>query len=73
MLINQLTKLRTIPQKYFSLSEFKIHKEIGQGGFGNVYLITDKQNNKFALKHIDLLALHPLDYENIVQELKIHQ
>jgi len=68
-----LEKLRTKPQRFSKIKDLKILKEIGSGGFGNVYLVEDKIGVEYACKHIDLKALHPFDFENIVQEIKLHQ
>ncbi len=61
-----LEDLRTKPQKFSKILDLNIIKEIGQGGFGSVYLVEDKKGTKYACKHIDLKALHPYDFENIV-------
>ena len=38
--------------KDFNVSDYKIIKQIGQGAFGQIFMVEDKQKNKYALKKL---------------------
>ena len=55
--------------KDFNVSDYKIIKQIGQGAFGQIFMIEDKQKNKYALKK--LIASSEKDIKGLKQEYQI--
>ena len=51
-------------------NDYKIIKELGKGGFGTVSLI-EKDNEKYALKKINISGLSKGDINNYKNEIKI--
>ena len=45
--------LRKRTTVYTAFSEYMIDRQISQGGNGTVFLVHDKEDNKYALKAID--------------------
>ena len=51
---------------------YEIKKQLGKGGFGSVYEVINKNDNKiYAIKRISLKGPHQKDLENIKNEAKI--
>ena len=55
--------------KDFNVSDYKIIKQIGQGAFGQIFMVEDKQKNKYALKK--LIASSEKDIKGLKQEYQI--
>lgn len=55
----------------FDLKDYKIKEQIGQGGFGKVFLVEDKKGEKFVLKENNLKELSPYLKENIIFEASL--
>ena len=55
--------------KDFDVSDYKIIKQIGQGSFGQIFMVEDKQKNKYALKKI--IAISENDIKGLKQEYQI--
>ena len=53
----------------FNINDYKIIKKIGQGSFGQIYLIEDKYQNKFAMKKI--IVTSEKDIKKIEKEYQI--
>jgi serine/threonine protein kinase len=66
--------LESMNRKIFSdLTEFRIIKQIGQGGFSKVYLAEhQKSGNRFALKKLNLNKISEPDFNLLISELTIH-
>ena len=59
---------KIIPGK-FNINDYIIKKQIGQGSFGQIFLVEDKQHNQYALKKI--IAGSSSDIESIKKEYQI--
>ena len=55
--------------KDFNVAEYKIMKQIGQGSFGQIFMVEDKYKNKYALKKI--IAVSDKDIKSIKKEYQI--
>ena len=53
----------------FNVSDYKIIKQIGQGSFGQIFMIEDKYKNKYALKKI--IASSEKEIKGLKQEYQI--
>ena len=53
----------------FNINDYKIIKKIGQGSFGQIYLIEDKYQNKYAMKKI--IVTSEKDIKKIEKEYQI--
>ena len=53
----------------FNINDYKIIKKIGQGSFGQIYLVEDKYQNKFAMKKI--IVTSEKDIKKIEKEYQI--
>ena len=62
-------KIKKDMLKDFNISEYKIIKQIGQGSFGQIFMVEDKQKNKYALKK--LIASSEKDIKGLKQEYQI--
>jgi len=51
--------------------EYKIIKLLGKGGFGEVYLISDKNGDKYAVKKLFIKSLTEEEIKEIENEGKI--
>ena len=68
----QIRKSNTNVNKYFNnfnINDYTIIKKIGQGSFGQIFLIEDKYKNKFAMKKI--IAIAEKDIKKIEHEYQI--
>jgi len=55
----------------FDGKEYEVINELGEGGFGSVYSITTpKEENKYALKILDLWRMKPSDHLDFSQRFK---
>ena len=59
---------KIIPGK-FNIDDYIIKKQIGQGSFGQIFLVEDKQHNQYALKKI--IAGSSSDIDSIKKEYQI--
>ena len=59
---------KIIPGK-FNINDYIIKKQIGEGSFGQIFLVEDKKHNKYALKKI--IAGSSCDIDSIQQEYQI--
>ena len=55
--------------KDFNVADFKIIKQIGQGSFGQIFMVEDYKKNKYALKK--LIACSEKDIKGLKQEYQI--
>ena len=55
--------------KNFECEDFKIISQIGQGSFGKIYLVEDKQKRFFSMKKI--IANDDIELENFTQEYEL--
>ena len=55
--------------KDFNVADYKIIKQIGKGSFGQIFMVEDKQKNKYALKKI--IATSKNDIKGLKQEYQI--
>ena len=53
----------------FNINDYKIKRQIGEGSFGQIFLVEDKEKNQYALKKI--IADSSDDINNIKQEYQI--
>ena len=53
----------------FNINDYKIKRQIGEGSFGQIFLVEDKNKNKYALKKI--IADNSEDINNIKKEYQI--
>jgi hypothetical protein len=53
----------------FDVDDYKIIKQIGEGSYGKIYLVEDKQKNKFAMKKI--IAHSGYELGNFKQEFEL--
>ena len=65
---NNIKNKKVIPGK-FNINDYEIKKQIGQGSFGQIFLVEDKEKNKYALKKI--IASSSNDIESIKKEYQI--
>ncbi len=65
--VNHINK-KIVPGK-FNINDYIIKKQIGEGSFGQIFLVEDKKHNKYALKKI--IAGSSGDIESIQQEYQI--
>jgi len=62
------TKKKISPGK-FNINDYKIKRQIGEGSFGQIFLVEDKEKNQYALKKI--IADSSDDINSIKQEYQI--
>jgi len=55
--------------KSFDCEEYKVITQIGEGSFGKIYLVEDKQKRQFSMKKI--IANDEMDVENFTQEYEL--
>ena len=55
--------------KDFNVTDYKIKKQIGQGSFGQIFMVEDKNKNKYALKKI--IASSENEIKGLKQEYQI--
>ena len=55
--------------KDFNVTDYKIIKQIGQGSFGQIFMVEDKHKNKYALKKI--IASSEKEIKGLKQEYQI--
>lgn len=62
------------PNPMFSgLSDFRIEKQIGDGGFSTVFLVEHlTTRNRYAIKRVDLSLLFEFNRDNVEHELAVH-
>ena len=61
------------PNKFQSVSEFRLESKIGEGSYAKVYRALHVPSQKFyAIKMINLSSMSKGDLENIQKELQIH-
>ena len=66
----QIKKTNTITNSSnFNINDYKIIKKIGQGSFGQIFLIEDKYQNKYAMKKI--IVMSEKDIKKIEKEYQI--
>ena len=67
----QIKKTNTITNtnNNFNINDYKIIKKIGQGSFGQIFLIEDKYQNKYAMKKI--IVMSEKDIKKIEKEYQI--
>ena len=68
----QIRKSNTNVNRYynnFNINDYTIIKKIGQGSFGQIFLIEDKYKNKYAMKKI--IAIAEKDIKKIEHEYQI--
>ena len=53
----------------FNFDDYTILSQIGEGTFGKIYLVKDKNNKLFSMKK--LLISDEIDYNNIIKEYKL--
>ena len=57
--------------KEFNIDDYKIITQLGQGTFGKIYLVQDKNNNLFSMKKI--ILSEELDVQSVIKEYKMCQ
>ena len=62
-------KKTNINNSSFNINDYKIIKKIGQGSFGQIFLIEDKYQNKYAMKKI--IVMSEKDIKKIEKEYQI--
>ena len=63
------TKKKKISPGKFNINDYKIKRQIGEGSFGQIFLVEDKEKNQYALKKI--IAESSDDINSIKQEYQI--
>ena len=57
--------------KEFNFNDYKIITQLGQGTFGKIYLVQDKNNQLFSMKKI--ILSEELDVQSVINEYKMCQ
>ena len=57
--------------KEFNFNDYKIITQLGQGTFGKIYLVQDKNNELFSMKKI--ILSEELDVQSVINEYKMCQ
>ena len=69
---NNQMKMNDNQLKEFNFSDYQIITQLGQGTFGKIYLVEDKNKNIFSMKKI--ILSEELDLEGIIKEYQLaHQ
>ena len=64
---SEINKIKML--KDFNVSDYKIIKKIGKGSFGQIFMVTDNINRKYALKKI--IASSEKEIKSLKQEYQI--
>ena len=64
---SEINKMKML--KDFNVSDYKIIKKIGKGSFGQIFMVTDNINRKYALKKI--IASSEKEIKSLKQEYQI--
>ena len=57
--------------KDFNINDYKVITQLGQGTFGKIYLVQDKNNELFSMKKI--ILSEELDVQSVINEYKMCQ
>ena len=68
---NNINNTRDTELKEFNFNDYKIITQLGQGTFGKIYLVQDKNNQLFSMKKI--ILSEELDVQSVISEYKMCQ
>ena len=72
---NNITEIKNKKEnselKEFNFNDYKIITQLGQGTFGKIYLVQDKNNQLFSMKKI--ILSEELDVQSVINEYKMCQ
>ena len=68
---NSTDKKENSELKEFNFNDYKIITQLGQGTFGKIYLVQDKNNQLFSMKKI--ILSEELDVQSVINEYKMCQ